>query len=245
MATRVKLKTQKIKDEREKRPHAHANHIRISPTKIRLVLDIVRGKSVNNALAILRNTPKSASEPVYRLISSAVANAENNLNMSREDLCIAEIYASGGPVLKRSMPRAKGRSVRILKRTSHITVILDKMDKDDTADNSTTAKPGKNTKVATTKKSTTKQNAKKPTTAKKNDNKVGGKKPASPAKATDVKKEEKPKADSKTTKPATDTGKKVESEQKAKGDDKAASAVKKDSDSKATTQKDTAKGEQK
>jgi len=127
MATRVKLKTEKINKEREKRPHASANHIRISPTKVRVVLDIVRGKPVNNALAILSNTPKSASEPVFRLISSAIANAENNLNMSRDDLYVAEIYASGGPVLKRAMPRAKGRSVRILKRTSHITVILDEI----------------------------------------------------------------------------------------------------------------------
>jgi len=152
MATRVRLKTEKIKNERDKRPTAHANHIRISPTKVRVVLDVVRGKSVNHALAILKNTPKSASEIVYRLLASAVANAENNQNLSKDDLFVAEIYASGGPVLKRSMPRAKGRSVRIVKRTSHITVVLDQMSDEQMAKVATTTKASTSKNTKTTKK---------------------------------------------------------------------------------------------
>ncbi|MCL2599277.1 MAG: 50S ribosomal protein L22 [Firmicutes bacterium] len=204
MATRVKLKTEKINKERDKRPHAHANHIRISPSKVRIVLDIVRGKSVNNAFAILQNTPKSASEPVYKLIASAVANAENNLNLSREDLYVAEIYASGGPVLKRSIPRAKGRSTRILKRTSHITVILDQLDgelRDSLVKKTDKAsKPVKATSKPASKATTTKPKA-----------------PAATAKKVETKKVEPKKADEKSdakvSKPVAKTEKKVESKE--------------------------------
>ena len=127
MATRMREKALKREEARDNRPHAHARHIRISPTKVRVVLDIIRGKSVNDALALLENTPKSASEILIKLINSAAANAEHNQNMSRSDLMIAEIFADGGPTMKRGMPRARGRYNRILKRTSHITVILDNM----------------------------------------------------------------------------------------------------------------------
>ena len=89
------------------------------------MLDIIKGKSVVEALAILENTPKAASEILYKLVNSAAANAENNQNLSRNDLVIAECYANEGPTLKRIMPRAQGRAFRINKRTSHITVILD------------------------------------------------------------------------------------------------------------------------
>jgi large subunit ribosomal protein L22 len=127
MAKRIKEKAAKIAETREKRPHAHARHIRISPSKVGVVLDTVRGKTVNEALALLHATPKAASEPVIKLINSAVANAEHNLDIPRIDLFVAEIYAGAGPILKRVMPRAKGRAYRINKRTSHITVVLDKV----------------------------------------------------------------------------------------------------------------------
>jgi len=127
MATRQREKAIRDEENRDTRPHAHARHIRISPTKVRVVLDIIRGKSVNEALSILENTPKSASEVLIKLINSAAANAEHNQNMSRSDLMVAEIFADVGPTLKRGMPRARGRYNRILKRTTHITVILDSM----------------------------------------------------------------------------------------------------------------------
>ena len=125
MAKRIREKTAKIAETKEKRPHASAKYIRISPFKVRPVLDTVRGKSVNEALATLSVMPKAASEVVYKLISSATANAENNLGLARADLFVAEIYADGGPILKRVQPVSKGRAYRINKRTSHITVILD------------------------------------------------------------------------------------------------------------------------
>ncbi|MCL2061694.1 MAG: 50S ribosomal protein L22 [Firmicutes bacterium] len=110
---------------RDTRPRAEARYIRISPFKVRVVLNLLRGKSVNEALAILESTPKAASEPVTKLIRSATANAEHNQGLSRADLRVAEIYAGAGPILKRMQPQSKGRGHRINKRTSHITVILD------------------------------------------------------------------------------------------------------------------------
>ena len=126
MATREKEKAAARKEARDRRPRAVAKYIRISSTKVRLVLDQIRGKNINEAKAILMNTPKSASEPVLKLLNSAVANAENNLDMNRDDLFIAETYADEGPTLKRIRPRAQGRAFRIRKRSSHITIILDK-----------------------------------------------------------------------------------------------------------------------
>ncbi|MCL2556178.1 MAG: 50S ribosomal protein L22 [Firmicutes bacterium] len=125
MAKRIKEKAAKIAETREKRPHAHVKNIRISPFKARAVIDTVRGKSVNEAIAILESTPKSTSPVVLKLIKSATANAEHNMGIARIDLYIAAIYADPGPTLKRAMPRAKGRSYAILKRTCHISVILD------------------------------------------------------------------------------------------------------------------------
>ena len=125
MATRMKEKTQQRRENKDTRPTAHARYIRISPYKVRVVLDIVRGLPVNDALAILEATPKAGSEIVSKLIKSATANAEHNQGLSRADLVVAEIYADGGPILKRVQPVSKGRAYRINKRTSHITVILD------------------------------------------------------------------------------------------------------------------------
>ena len=125
MATRSKHKALDRRAKADMRPRATAKCVRISPFKVRVVLDIIKGKPVNEALAILENTPKAASEVLLKLVNSAVANAENNQNLSRNDLVVAECYANEGPTLKRIMPRAQGRAFRINKRTSHITVVLD------------------------------------------------------------------------------------------------------------------------
>ena len=125
MATRSREKAALRRENADKRPHAIARYIRISSRKIKVVIDLIRGKSVNEALAILEFTPKAASEPVLKLLKSAIANAENNLDISRDTLFVAEVYANQGPTLKRFRPRAQGRASRIRKRTSHITVILD------------------------------------------------------------------------------------------------------------------------
>ncbi len=124
MATREKIKAQKRREEKDMRPRAVAKYIRISPRKVKIVVDLIRGKSVGEAKAILLHTPKAACEPVTKLLDSAIANAENNLSLSRDNLYVAEIYADKGPTLKRVNPRARGRAMRILKRTSHITIIL-------------------------------------------------------------------------------------------------------------------------
>lgn len=125
MSKRIKEKALKREANRDSRPQAHVKHIRISPYKVRPVLDVVRGKSVNEALAILTTTQRGASEVLVKLIKSATANAEHNQGLSRADLVVAEIYANGGPTLKRMQPVSKGRGHSILKRTSHISVILD------------------------------------------------------------------------------------------------------------------------
>jgi len=103
---------------------AHARYIRMSPRKIKVVLDLIRGKNVNEALAILKHTPRAAAPVVEKLLKSAMANAENNHNMDVTKLYVAETYANQGPTLKRFRPRAQGRAYRIRKRTSHITMVL-------------------------------------------------------------------------------------------------------------------------
>ena len=125
MATRQREKAAKRQENKDMRPRAVAKYIRISASKVKIVIDLVRGKSVAEAKAILLNTPKAASAPVTKLIDSAVANAENNLDLTKDNLFVAEIYADQGPTLKRYRPAARGRAMRIFKRTSHITVILD------------------------------------------------------------------------------------------------------------------------
>ncbi len=103
---------------------AIAKTVRIAPRKVRLVVDLVRGKNTDDALAIVKFTPKAASPVVEKLIKSAIANAEHNNNMNTDNLFVKEIYVDEGPTLKRFMPRAQGRATQILKRTSHITVVL-------------------------------------------------------------------------------------------------------------------------
>jgi large subunit ribosomal protein L22 len=99
--------------------------VRISPNKVRPVMDLVRGKPVERALAILRYMPHKAAKEIARTIQSAAANAENNFEMEPTDLIVKTIFADEGPALKRMMPRARGRGDRIRKRTTHITVIVD------------------------------------------------------------------------------------------------------------------------
>lgn len=125
MATRSKQKTLARRENADKRPRATAKYIRISPFKVRIVLDIIRGKKYVEAAAILENTPKAASPEILKVLNSAAANAENNLNMSKSDLFVDECFCDAGPILKRIQPVSKGRAHRINKRTSHITVILD------------------------------------------------------------------------------------------------------------------------
>ncbi len=103
---------------------AVANTVRIAPRKVRLVMDLVRGKNTQDALAIIKFTNKAASPVIEKLIKSAIANADHNYSMDIDNLYIKEAYVNEGPTLKRFMPRAQGRATRILKRTSHITVVL-------------------------------------------------------------------------------------------------------------------------
>ncbi len=162
---------------------AEVNYVRISPRKVKIVIDLIRNKPVGDALAILKHTPKAASEIVEKLLLSAMANAENNHGMDVEKLYVAEIYSNAGPMLKRIRARAQGRAFRILKRTSHTTIILKERDAKEevvtkveektevkaeekkpaakktasTAKKTTTAKKSTTTKTSTAKKTTAKK----------------------------------------------------------------------------------------
>ena len=107
-------------------PKAEATlkYARISSRKVKIVADLIRGKKIDEALAIVKYVPKASSEIIEKLLKSAIANAENNHHMAHENLYVAEIYANQGPTLKRIRPAAKGSAVRIRKRTSHITIVL-------------------------------------------------------------------------------------------------------------------------
>ena len=125
MATRMKEKAAARKANADKRPHAIVKNVRISSRKVKIVIDLIRGKKVDEALAILMYTPKAAAPVVEKLLLSAIANAENNLSMDRGSLYVAEVYANPGPTLKRYVARSRGSASPMLKRTSHITVVLD------------------------------------------------------------------------------------------------------------------------
>jgi large subunit ribosomal protein L22 len=103
---------------------AQARYVRIAPRKVRIVLDLIRGKQLTEALMILKFTPKAASHLLEKLLRSAAANAENNYDMNGDALYISECYADQGPIIKRYRPRAQGRAASIHKKTSHITIIL-------------------------------------------------------------------------------------------------------------------------
>ncbi len=103
---------------------AVARYVRIAPRKVRLVVDLIRGKKIGEAIAILKLTPKAASLIVEKVLHSAIANAEHNYEMNIESLVVSEVFVDQGPTLKRFRPRAMGRASRINKRTSHITLVV-------------------------------------------------------------------------------------------------------------------------
>lgn len=103
---------------------AHARFVRIAPRKAQLVADLIRGKQVGEAIAILRHTPKAASPILEKLLNSAIANAEHNNELDVNNLVVSQVFANQGPTMKRFRPRAMGRASRINKRTSHITLVV-------------------------------------------------------------------------------------------------------------------------
>lgn len=130
MATREREKAIKREQNRDKRPTAIAKFIRIPSGKVEIVLNLIRGKKYEEAVAILNNTNKSASPVILKVMNSAASNAENNLNMAKDNLYVAECWVTVGATLKRMMPRARGRADRILKRTCNVRVILDELKKE-------------------------------------------------------------------------------------------------------------------
>lgn len=125
----TKKTTKKVEEVKETKPavteaRATATNLRLTPRKARLVIDLVRGKDVKFALAILSNTNRAACAPVAKLIKSAVANATNNFGMDKDSLYIASIWANDGLKMKRYMPRAKGSASGLVKRNCHITVVV-------------------------------------------------------------------------------------------------------------------------
>ena len=122
---RSQIKRERNENNREKRPHARLSYARVPVQKACFVLDAIRGKDVQTALAILEYNPRYASSIIKKLLQSAIANAENNNGMNTENLYVAECYANKGPTMKRVQPRAQGRAYRIEKRMSHITIVLD------------------------------------------------------------------------------------------------------------------------
>ena len=125
MAGNMKKKTERVAQNREKRPYAVAKYIRVSPYKVRTVLAMIRGKDYKEANAILDYSVNGSALAVKKVLMSAAANAEHNMGMDKNDLYVAECYADGGQMLKRMQPVSKGRGHAILKRTSHITGVLD------------------------------------------------------------------------------------------------------------------------
>ena len=107
---------------------AIARYIRIAPRKVRIVADLIRGKSIAEAFAILQHTPKVASEVVEKALKSAVANAEHNYDMNVDALFVSTIYVDQGPTMKRIHPRSRGQAFKILKRSSHVTVMVKEKD---------------------------------------------------------------------------------------------------------------------
>ena len=103
---------------------AYLRNVRIAPRKVQIVLNLIRGKDTATAMAILKHTPKAACEDLEKLLKSAIANADHNFSMDVNNLYVAECYVCPGPTLKRIRPRAQGRAFKVLKRSSHITLVL-------------------------------------------------------------------------------------------------------------------------
>jgi large subunit ribosomal protein L22 len=169
---------------------AKARFVRVSPSKARRVIDLVRGKSVADALDILRWAPQAASEPVAKVIASAAANAQNNNGLDPSTLVVASVYADDGPTAKRIRPRAQGRAFRIRRRTSHITVVVESRPSKDArgsqSASATRARRAQASKVAAGKAPAKKAAADKAPAKKATAEKVPAKK-ASPKKTTEAK----------------------------------------------------------
>jgi large subunit ribosomal protein L22 len=122
MNARIQAASNATAADESPRAVARARFVRVSPTKARRVIELIRGRTAADALAVLQFTPQAASTPVSKVLASAMANAENNLDIDPETLIVSRAYVDDGPTLKRIRPRAQGRAFRINKRTSHITV---------------------------------------------------------------------------------------------------------------------------
>ena len=126
MATRIRQKAEKLANQK-KYPYAKAKYVRMSASKITYILDLVRGKKVEEAVAILENMPDKGAYESLKVLNSAIANAENNMGKNKDSLVVKEAYATNGPMFKRMSARAKGAGNVILKKTSHITIVLDEV----------------------------------------------------------------------------------------------------------------------
>ncbi len=122
---RSQIKKERNEQNKDRRAQAHAKFVRVSDTKARIVLEQIKGKSIGEALAVLAYSPRYAAEIIEKVLKSAVANAENNLELDVNNLYVADVFANQGPTLKRIRPRAKGRAYRINKKTAHISIYLD------------------------------------------------------------------------------------------------------------------------
>ena len=121
---RSQIKRERNEQQKDRRAQAHAKFVRVSNTKAKIVLDQIKGNSIGEAMGILAYSPRYAAEIIEKVLKSAVANAENNLELDVEDLYIEDAVANQGPTLKRIRPRAQGRAYRINKRTAHISIYL-------------------------------------------------------------------------------------------------------------------------
>ncbi len=121
---RSQIKKERNEQQKDRRAQAHAKFVRISNTKAKIVLDQIKGKGVGEAMGILAYSPRYAAEIIEKVLKSAIANAENNLELDVEKLYVEDVVANQGPTLKRIRPRAKGRACRINKRTAHISIYL-------------------------------------------------------------------------------------------------------------------------
>lgn len=127
MATRIRQKAEKRAANRDNRPYAVAKDIRMSSSKVRIVLDQIRGKKANEAVAMLTYMPQAGAAEALKVLKSAIANAENNKGLSSDNLYVAECYSTSGSIMKRISFRAKGGADRLLKKTCHITIKLDEL----------------------------------------------------------------------------------------------------------------------
>jgi large subunit ribosomal protein L22 len=195
---------------------AIARFVRVSPTKARRVIDLVRGKSVSEALDILRWAPQAASVPVAKVIASAAANAQNNNGLDPATLVVATVYADDGPTAKRIRPRAQGRAFRIRRRTSHITVVVESRPAKDARGSqsvsATRARRAQASKAAAGKAPAKKASAEKAPAKKASAEKAPAKK--APAKKASVEKAPAKKAPAKKASAAKSTGTDATSEAK-------------------------------